>query len=65
MRKQPELWDALVDPNQIGLVLLNLVIIAGDAMPDGGTQIIETGNVTLTAVDRPVDLPAGEYVREW
>jgi signal transduction histidine kinase len=31
-------------------------------MPDGGTLTIETGNVTLNAVNRPVPLPAGEYV---
>jgi len=62
VRKQPELWHALVDPNQIGLVMLNLVINARDAMPDGGSLTIETGNVTLTTVGRPVDLPAGEYV---
>jgi PAS domain S-box-containing protein len=59
---QPGLWHALVDPNQIELVMLNLVINARDAMPDGGTLVIETGNVTLGAMGRPVDLPAGEYV---
>ena len=62
MRKQPDLWHALVDPGQIELVVLNLVINARDAMPDGGTLIIETANVTFSAVGRPVDLPAGEYV---
>jgi len=62
IRKQPGLWKALVDPGQIELVLLNLVINARDAMPDGGTVTIQTGNVVLSAIDRPVDLPAGEYV---
>jgi signal transduction histidine kinase len=62
MRPQPGLWQALVDPNQVELVVLNLVINARDGMPDGGTLTIETGNVTFDAIDRPADLPAGEYI---
>ena len=61
MRTKPGLWPALVDPNQIELVLLNLAINARDAMPRGGTLTIETSNATLSGVDRPADLPAGEY----
>jgi len=31
-------------------------------MSGGGTVTIQTGNMVLSAIDRPVDLPAGEYV---
>jgi len=41
----PELWPALVDPTQIEIAILNLAINSRDAMPLGGTLLIETRNL--------------------
>lgn len=55
------LWPAFADEAQLELALMNLIINARDAMPEGGTITVSGENRSLSA-DNGLALAEGDYI---
>jgi signal transduction histidine kinase/ActR/RegA family two-component response regulator len=60
----PGLWPVKVDPGQIEQVIMNLVVNARDAMPQGGRLTLETANKDLDEeyARRHISVKPGAFV---
>jgi signal transduction histidine kinase len=61
----PNLWQCRIDPVQVEAAIVNLVVNARDAMPEGGSLRIEVANVSGDEAGGEVGrtIAAGDYVR--
>ncbi|MBI3072643.1 MAG: PAS domain S-box protein [Deltaproteobacteria bacterium] len=61
----PELWRTKADRGQLEQILVNLIINARDAMPNGGSVVLSTTNVALDHefARRHPGVAPGHYVR--
>ncbi|MFN4282144.1 MAG: PAS domain S-box protein [Alphaproteobacteria bacterium] len=57
-----DLWMATLDRGQIDQALLNIVLNARDAMPNGGTLHIAAGNAALGLAETAGEAKPGDYV---
>ena len=58
----PDVWPVQVDADDLELALVNVVLNARDAMPDGGTVTISARNRALAADSLDADHLVGDFV---
>ncbi len=60
----PGLWRVRADPGQLEQVIVNLCVNARDAMPTGGSLLLETTNLRFPGAAHGAEaiMPAGAYV---
>jgi len=62
-RIDPATWTVRVDAVQLEQVIMNMAVNARDAMPEGGTLVLDTANISVSAREASKDpnVPPGDY----